>query len=225
MVDCGYCVGWSSGTGMTQAIPITATILILFVLAHGLGAALALLDPAAFENYATALHHAPWLPPLELTLALAALAHLALTLQRVVANRRARGVVPYGQWRSRRLQPLAALAGRLAPASGAVLLLFLAVHLGQLRWPRPGDGLERQTLLLALTSPWILVLYVLGGVALGLHLLHGAESLTRSLGWLDETNATGLRLASRALAALIGGGFALLPLALRATGALAGAGL
>lgn len=218
-------MGWRSGTGMAQAIPITAAILILFVLAHGLGAAVALLDPAAFERYATALHHAPWLPLLEIALALAALAHLALTLQRVVANRQARGVVPYRQWRSRRLQPLAALAGRLAPVSGAVLLLFLAVHLGQLRWPRPGDGLEREALLLALTSPWVLVLYVLAGVALGLHLLHGAESLARSLGWLDETNATGLRLASRALAALIGGGFALLPLALRATGALAGAGL
>lgn len=209
---------------MAQAIPITAAILILFVLAHGLGAALAVLDPAGFESYATALHHAPWLPPLELTLALAGLVHLALTLQRVVTNRRARGVATYGQWRSRRLQPLTALAGRTAPFSGALLLLFLAVHLGQLRWPRPGDGLERQTLLLALASPWALGLYVLAGVALGLHLLHGAESLARSLGWLDETNATGLRLASRALAALIGGGFALLPLALWGTGALAGAG-
>ncbi len=153
-----------------------------------------------------------------------ALVHLALTLQRVVTNRRARGVVTYGQWSSRRLQPLTALAGRTAPFSGALLLLFLAVHLGQLRLPRPGDGLERQTLLLALASPWALGLYVLAGVALGLHLLHGAESLARSLGWLDETNATGLRLASRALAALIGGGFALLPLALWGTGALAGAG-
>ncbi len=209
---------------MAQAIPITAAILILFVLAHGLGAALAVLDPAGFESYATALHHAPWLPPLELTLALAGLVHLTLTLQRVVTNRRARGVATYGQWRSRRLQPLTALAGRTAPFSGALLLLFLAVHLGQLRWPRPGDGLERQTLLLALASPWALGLYVLAGVALGLHLLHGAESLARSLGWLDETNATGLRLASRALAALIGGGFALLPLALWGTGALAVAG-
>lgn len=76
---------------MAQAIPITAAILILFVLAHGLGTSLALLDPAGFERYATALHHAAWLLPLELTLALAGLVHLALTLQRVITNRRARG--------------------------------------------------------------------------------------------------------------------------------------
>ncbi|MEA5399965.1 succinate dehydrogenase cytochrome b subunit [Synechococcus sp. BA-124 BA4] len=209
---------------MAQAIPISAAGLMLFVLAHGLGASLALVDPAAFERYATALHHAWWLPPLELSLALVALIHLSLTLQRVIINRRARGAVPYDQWRSRRSQPLAALAGRWSPFSGAVLLLFLAVHLAQLRWPRPGDGLERQALTLALASPWALVLYVLAGVALGLHLLHGAESLARSLGWLDESNAMGLRLAGRALAAVIGGGFALLPLALRATGPLAGAG-
>ncbi len=210
---------------MAQAIPITAAGLMVFVLAHGLGAGLALFDPGAFERYATALHHAPWLPPLEISLALAALIHLSLTLQRVITNRQARGVVRYDQWRSRRPQTLAALAGRWAPFSGAVLLLFLPVHLGQLRWPRPGDGLELQALTLALASPWALVLYVLAGVALGLHVLHGAESLTRSLGWLDESNATGLRLASRALAAVLGGGFALLPLALQATGPLAEAGL
>lgn len=210
---------------MAQAVPITGLILIAFVVAHGLGVGLALLDPAAFENYATALHHASWLPYLEIILTLAASAHLAHTLQRVLANRRARGVVPYAQWRSRRLQPLAALAGRTAPFSGGLLLLFLVVHLWQLRWPRPGEGLEREALLLALASPWAVLLYVLAGVALGLHLLHGAESLTRSLGWLDEENAPGLRLASRVLAAVLGGGFALLPLALRASGTLARIGL
>jgi succinate dehydrogenase / fumarate reductase cytochrome b subunit len=210
---------------MVQAIPITASILMLFVLGHGLGAGLAVLNPAAFERYATALHHAPWLLPLEISLALAALAHLGFSVQRLIANRRARGGVPYSQWRSRRGQPLAGLSGRMAPVSGGLLLLFLVGHLTQLRWHRPGDGLERQALALALASPWALTLYVLAGVALGLHLLHGAESLSRTLGWLDESNAKGLRLASRALAAVVGAGFALLPLALRSAGAVAGAGL
>jgi len=210
---------------MAQLIPITATILILFVLGHGLGAGLALLNPAAFERYATALHHAPWLLPLEISLALVALGHLGLSVQRLVANRRARGMVAYSQWRSRRGQPLAALSGRMAPVSGALLLLFLVVHLAQLRWPRPGDGLERQALDLALASPWALLLYVLAGVALGLHLFHGAESLSRSFGWLDEHNTTGLRLAGRTLAAVVGGGFALLPLMLRSAVALEVAGI
>ncbi len=204
---------------MARSIAISGLLLVVFLVAHLLGLSLALLDPSGFERYATQLHRLAWLPLAEAVLALAALAHLALTLRRAMANARARGPAGYALWRSRRVDSLAALASRSAPWSGALLLLFLVVHLGQLRLPRPPDGLEAETLRHALASPWSLALYAAAGVAVGLHLLHGGESAHRSLGLLDGANGGRIRRAAGLLAALIGGGFALLPLAV-AAGAL-----
>ncbi|MEA5442416.1 succinate dehydrogenase [Cyanobium gracile] len=197
-------------------IAVTGLGLVLFLAVHLGGVGMALLDPMGFERFATTLHQQAWLPWLEVALLAAALAHPLLSLQRARANRQARGPDP-GPLRSRRQgpwEPLAALAARLIPWSGSLLLLFLAVHLAQLRWHRPVDGAELAAVLAVLQSPWCLVLYVAAGAAAGLHLLHGAESAVRRLGLLDPANAVALRLGGRGLALLLGAGFALLPLAL-----------
>jgi len=95
-----------------------------------------------------------------------------------------------------------------------VLLVFLVVHLNQLRWPRPGPALEMARLAEALSAPWALVLYGAAGLAVGLHLFHGGEAAHRSLGLLEPANAGRIRRATRALALVVGGGFALVPLVL-----------
>ncbi|MFN9923307.1 MAG: succinate dehydrogenase [Cyanobacteriota bacterium] len=192
--------------------------LVIFLGFHLLNLALALVDPGGFENTATALHGLSWLPLVEVGLAAAALTHLGLGLARVVAHRLAVGPVAPARV-SRRLgqaEQLAALAARLVPWSGGVLLLFLPVHLAQLRWNRPPAGGELATLRLALAAPWAGGLYVLGALAVALHLFHGLESAHRSLGWLDSANGMRIRWTGRGLALVLGGGFALLALALRA---------
>jgi succinate dehydrogenase / fumarate reductase cytochrome b subunit len=190
--------------------------LVLFLVLHLAGISQALLDPAGFERYAAALHRQGWLPLAEIVLIGVFLAHPVLALQRAMANRRARGPVA-GPLRSRRRgggEGVAALAAAAVPWSGSVLLLFLAVHLAQLRWHRPAAGEELARLLTALASPWSLTLYVLAGVAVALHLFHGHESAHRSLGLLDPTNGGRIRAVGRVLALLLGLGFALTPIAL-----------
>ena len=202
---------WLSAAGLA---------LVIFLGFHLLNLALALVDPAGFENTATALHGLIWLPLVEVGLAAAALTHLGLGLARVVVHRRAVGTVAPARV-SRRLgqaEQLAALAARLAPWSGGLLLLFLPVHLAQLRWYRPPAGEELVTLRLALAAPWAVGLYVLAGLAVALHLFHGLESAHRSLGWLDSANGLRIRWTGRGLALVLGGGFALLALALRLGG-------
>jgi len=197
-------------------IPISGLVLVLFLVVHLAGVSLAVLDPAGFEQLADVLHRQLWLPPLEGALAAALLLHPLLALVRTVANRRARGAVA-GPQRSRRgggLEGAAALAGRWTPWSGALLLLFLVVHLAQLRLHRPAAGAELETLLGALASPFSLALYGLVGGAVGLHLLQGYESAHRSLGWLEPANRERIRWAGRALALILGAGFSLLPIAL-----------
>jgi succinate dehydrogenase / fumarate reductase cytochrome b subunit len=190
--------------------------LVLFLVLHLGGVSLALFDPARFEAFSTWLHGRLWLPATEVALALALLAHPLLALSHWVLNRVRAGAPAAGR-RSRRgdgLDGLAASSGRWMPFSGGLLLLFLGVHLGQLRWSRPGMGSELQALQQALSTPPAVLLYALAGLALALHLLHGVESAHRSLGWLEPGNAARIRLVGRGLALLLGGGFALLPFVL-----------
>jgi succinate dehydrogenase / fumarate reductase cytochrome b subunit len=212
----GQAVGAQLFAGAAWPIAISGLVLVLFLVVHLAGVSLALLDPAGFEQRAEVLHRQPWLPPLEVALAAALLLHPLLALMRTVANRRARGAVAARQ-RSRRaggLEGAAALAGRWTPWSGALVLLFLVVHLAQLRLHRPAAGAELAALLAALASPFSLALYGLAGAAVGFHLLQGHESAHRSLGWLEPANRERIRWAGRILALILGAGFSLLPIAL-----------
>ncbi|MFM7456775.1 MAG: succinate dehydrogenase, partial [Vulcanococcus sp.] len=112
-------------------IAVTGLALVLFLAVHLGGVLLALVDPPSFERYAASLHQQAWLPWLEAGLLAAGLAHPLLSLQRARLNRQARGPAA-GPLRSRRQGPweaVAALAGRAIPWSGALLLIFLVMHL------------------------------------------------------------------------------------------------
>jgi succinate dehydrogenase / fumarate reductase cytochrome b subunit len=193
-------------------------LLVLFLLLHLAGVALAPLAPMRFESYAAALHRSVWLPAAELALLAVALVHLGLSLVRALANRRAGNGAALRSRRSGPLAALAALAARSQAAGGMLLLLFLVVHLAQLRWPRPLAGAELAALGAVLASSWSLLLYLAGGLALALHLFHGGESAHRSLGLLQPANGALIRAAARLLAVLIGGGFVAVTLALALPG-------
>ena len=186
-------------------------LLVLFLPLHLGGVGLALLAPQRFEAVAAGLHHSPWLPLAELALLAAALTHLGFSLAKRLANRRAGNTAALS---SRRTEAFAALAARSQAIGGSVLLLFLVVHLRQLRWPRPVAGAELQALQAVLAQPLSLLLYVAAAAALTLHLFHGAEAAHRSLGLLDPANGGRIRRVGRLLALLLGGGFALLAVGL-----------
>ncbi|MEO1001623.1 MAG: succinate dehydrogenase [Cyanobacteria bacterium J06638_7] len=187
---------WTAASGL---------VLMLFLVAHLAGIALAPLAPPAFEAYAAALHAAPWLPLAELALLAVGLTHAGLSLAKVMANRRAGNT---SRLLSRRDDPLGALAARSQVLAGITLLAFLVVHLLQLRWPRPDAGSELAALRAVLVQPPNLLLYGAAALALALHLLHGSEAAHRSLGLLDPGNGRRIRRAGRILALLLGAGFA-----------------
>ena len=196
---------------------LSGLLLVLFLMVHLAGLIPALIAPMQFELYATALHHQPWLPLLEVSLAATAAVHLVFTAAKTLRNRRAGNTAAL---RSRRGRPLEALASRSKVAVGIITLGFLALHLQQLRWPRPADGLEKEALLQVLQQPISLLFYAAGSLAIGLHLLHGAEAAHRNLGLLTPANGPTIRWGGRLLASVVGGGFLLISLAL-ALGGLA----
>ena len=196
---------------------LSGLLLVLFLVVHLAGLLPALIAPVQFEQYATVLHQQPWLPLLEISLAAIAAMHLSLTIAKTLRNR---GAGNTATLRSRRGRPLEALASRSKVAAGVITLGFLLLHLQQLRWPRPTDGLERLVLQQVLHQPISLVVYVAGSLAIGLHLLHGAEAAHRNLGLLTPANGASIRWGGRLLASGIGGGFLLISLGL-ALGGLA----
>jgi len=203
-----------SGAWLRGGSAASGLLLVLFLLLHLAGVALAPLAPARFEAYAAALHRNSWLPAAELALLAVAVAHLGLSLLRAAANHRAAGGAALRSRRSGPLAPLAALAARSQAAGGVLLLLFLVVHLAQLRWPRPPAGAELAALAAVLASPWSLGLYLAAALAVALHLFHGGEAAHRSLGLLQPANGAAIRAGARLLALLIGGGFMAVTLAL-----------
>ena len=204
-------------TPMRIGSALSGLLLVLFLVVHLAGLLPALIAPLKFELYATTLHHQPWLPLLEAILATTAAIHLVFTVAKTVRNRRAGNTAAL---RSRRGRPLEALASRSKVAAGVITLGFLTLHLQQLRWPRPSDGLEREALMQVLQQPISLIVYAAGSLAIGLHLLHGAEAAHRNLGLLTPVNGPGIRWGGRLLASVIGGGFLLISLGL-ALGGLA----
>ena len=196
---------------------LSGLLLVLFLVVHLAGLLPALIAPVQFELYATALHHKAWLPLLEVSLAATAALHLMFTVTKTLGNRHAGNTAAL---RSRRGRPIEALASRSKVAAGVITLGFLVMHLQQLRWPRPADGLEREVLVQILLQPISLLVYVAGSLAIGLHLLHGAEAAHRNLGLLTPANGPSIRWGGRLLASLIGAGFLLISLGL-ALGGLA----
>ena len=194
---------------------LSGLLLVIFVVVHLAGLLPALIAPVQFEQYATVLHHQPWLPLLEASLAATAAVHVSFTITKTMLNR---GAGNTAALRSRRGRPLEALASRSKVAAGVITLGFLLLHLQQLRWPRPTDGLEREVLQQVLHQPISLAVYAAGSLAIGLHLLHGAEAAHRNLGLLTSANGTSIRWGGRFLASGIGGGFLLISLGLALTG-------
>ncbi len=192
---------------------------MFFVLLHLVGVAIAPIAPSMFEHYAAYLHGSDWLPAGEFALLAIALVHLALSLIRAVANIKVSGNV--AMLRSRRtasLTPFASLAARTKLIGGLLLLLFLVVHLIQLRVARPPAGAELATLSSILANPFNLTLYLVACLALAFHLFHGGEAAHRSLGLLHPANARFIRIAARLLALLVGAGFMVVTLALGVPG-------
>lgn len=193
---------------------LSGLALVLFLVVHLGGVGLALVDGAAFERYAAALHDQGWLPAAELALALSGLVHGLLAIGRRWRQRQARGPVTPARLVSRRRDAAAALSARTTAVSGLLLAGFLVLHLRELRWPRPAAGEELARLLAVLHSPGLAVLHGLAGLAVGWHLLHGLESAHRSLGWLTPANGAWIRHGGRALAVAMGLAYALAPVAL-----------
>lgn len=185
----------NSSVGRKAVMALSGAVLVLFVTFHCLMNAVAICWPTAYNSVCEFLG-ANWYA-LIASVALAAfiVLHIIYAVMLTLQNRKARGNVRYAvsyrpagvEWSSQNMFVL-----------GIVILAFLVVHLiqfwakMQLQEIRGVDELlppAAGTLFIqeAFQTPWTLIVYGIGFVALWFHLNHGMWSMFQSVGW-NNTN-------------------------------------
>ena len=72
---------------------------------------------------------------------------------------------------------------------GTLILMFLVLHLYHFWWPTKvavythQEHNTFQNIVMIFQEPWVVVVYVLGVISLGYHLLHGFQSAFQTMGW------------------------------------------
>lgn len=187
---------------------ISGLVLVVFLFGHWAGNTVLLDGELAFNEYLfwleshPILHYGVWI-----VIATALLTHLAVGPSHWLKNRRARPV----RYRRKKYQATT-WAARTMMISGLTLLLFICVHVAQVRgWLVFGESKTVFQNLQAGFGRWpVLTLYILGQFALAFHLYHGLWSQFQTFG-VHHPRYNHLR---RPFAVVIGIGIAMLNVAL-----------
>lgn len=220
----------NSTIGQKVLVGLTGLGLVGFLITHLLGnltifQASATGAPSGLDDYAMALHSVPGLAFAEAGLFIAAILHVVLVMRLTMANKAARGGVGYAKPRSKRAKgAFEALAGRTMQFSGIIVLVFMVIHMAQMRAKRGlVHGAEASTTLSAivmetLTNPIWAALYIVGSLLVGFHIFHGFHSAFRSLGFNHNKYTPFIEKGGYAIATVLALGFALIPIAILLSG-------
>lgn len=218
----------SSSIGLKYLMAGTGVIFILYVLLHMYGNLKALAGQEAFDEYA---HHLrtfgePMLPYggllwiVRVVLILAIIGHVYAALKLIARNNAARPV----KYQAKK-NISSTFASRTMRWGGLALLLFVIFHLIHFTVVKPNfnssadaDAVKESPFVMISASFelwWVVLIYVLAMIALGMHLYHGVYSASQTMG-LNRTAVA--RSRARALggviAAVVVVGFLIPPLAL-----------
>lgn len=210
---------WRSAVAKKWVMAITGVMLIGFVVAHMVGnlkmyTGTHLVDGREvyhLDEYGEFLREllvpilprtvTLWLLRLGLIGAFALHIHAAVALTRM--NQKARPI----KYQSQRDYVAASFASRTMRITGLVFALYLLFHLADLTWGFANPDFKRgevmHNLEASLTRIPVAVIYILGNLALGVHLFHGAWSMFQSLGWNNPRFNKARRYFATGLAAIV----------------------
>jgi succinate dehydrogenase / fumarate reductase cytochrome b subunit len=208
-----------SSVGTKFILGFTGLALFGFLVIHLYGNLLAFFGPATYNEHAHALISNPLIIPAELGLAALFLTHIFKAVTNYTKNRGARpsgyGVKKWAGGPSRK-----SFGSSTMIWTGVATLVFVVVHLQTFKYgasyasaSEPGQRDLYRLFVEVFQQPGWVVAYVISMALLGLHLRHGISSAMQSLGIIPES-ATGVVLRTGlALAVVVAGLFALLPVA------------
>jgi succinate dehydrogenase / fumarate reductase cytochrome b subunit len=205
---------FGSTVGTKLLIGLTGLGLFVYMLLHLAGNALILAGPEIFNEYSHKLISNPLIVPIEIGLLLIFVLHIYKAVTNYLRNSAARPV-SYEKKVAAGHTSRKSLSSTTMIVSGLFLLLFVVIHVKQFKF-----GSYYQTVASAdvrdlyrteievFSEPLWVVFYVLGTLAVGLHLRHGIASGFQSIGFDHPVYTRRLTGLSTLLAVAIGGGLA-----------------
>lgn len=208
---------FQASIGKKLLMSLTGLALVGFLFVHLAGNLLIFAGDEAFSHYAAKFESNPaLLYTAEAGLILLFAVHIGLALRTASENRAARGGGRYA---------IRASMGQKTPGSstmvvtGVLVAIFLVVHLLDFRL-NPDKSAERlaQMVRARLSQPAGIAIYLVGVLAVGLHLSHAVRSAFQTLG-LDHPRYTpALRWLGLGVSFVLCVGFALFPILLGLAG-------
>jgi len=191
----------TSSIGKKQIMAITGFGLIGFTLTHLAGNFLLFLGADAFNVYAHTLTSNPLIYVAEAGLIGMFLLHIALAVILKIENTQARPVKYYSKTRTGRGETIASAT---MPYTGAVLLVFIILHLLNFKfgsnYETTVDGVVMRDLFKTVveyfSNPLYVVWYCFAMCTLGLHTSHGFQSVFQTWGFNHKKYTPSLKGAS-----------------------------
>jgi succinate dehydrogenase / fumarate reductase cytochrome b subunit len=201
---------YRSALGKKYVMAITGILIMGFVFAHMFGNLKMYLGPEEFDHYGHFLREllVPLVPRtwalwgLRLGLIAAFLLHIHAAYALTMMNKRSNI-----KYRSKRDYVAVSFASRTMRFTGLIFLLFLVWHLFDLTFTGTGYHYVRGNAYAnvdnSLSRVPVALLYIVGNLALGVHLFHGAWSLFQSMGWSNPRFNAARRAFASGFAALV----------------------
>ena len=212
-----------SSIGRKLIMSITGLFLILFVLVHLSVNLLLIFDDtgALFNKAAYFMATNPIIKIVEPVLALGFAFHIVYATIITIQNKKAR----QKQYYINNNQKSSTWASRNMFILGALIATFLIIHLSNYFYkiklgimPKIEiDGTLMNNTYLVVSSSfinhfWYSLIYVAGGILLGLHLTHGFWSAFQTIGWTNTLWLKRLKIIALVYAIIIATGFSIIPL-------------
>jgi succinate dehydrogenase / fumarate reductase cytochrome b subunit len=203
--------------GKKFVMGLTGLLLCGFLATHLAGNLLLYVGADAYNKYAHTLHsQGALLLVAEVILYFLFIAHIYLAFHTSAVNRAARGQ-GYAVKKSKLDAAPHTTSWPMHPEawmfiSGAIILFFLIVHVGQFAWelwlPGPKGEEPFTKAIRILNDNVTAAIYLVGVLILGIHLWHGFASAFQSLGITHPRYAPLIKWAGVVFAVVIGLGFA-----------------
>jgi succinate dehydrogenase / fumarate reductase, cytochrome b subunit len=209
---------FSSSVGTKLLVGVTGLLLAAYMVLHVAGNALIFLGRDIFNEYSHALISNPLIVPIEIGLLLVFVVHIYKTIAMWLRNRAARPV-KYQKKELAGHTSRKSLASSTMIASGLFVMIFVVIHVKQFKFGTfylaAGSDTVRdlyRTEIEVFRNPLWVAFYVVATLLVGLHMRHGVSSAFQSLG-IDHPRYTRRIVAvGIAVAVIVGGGLALIPI-------------
>lgn len=196
-------------------IAITGLFICVFLIVHLAANLLLLLPPHlaqdAYNSYSAALRHNFFIKIVAYVNYACILLHVIYAILISVRNRQSRKV----QYSSYQKTATASWTSQNMALLGSILFAFIIIHMANFWYPIKIQGHDSDIYGLVIShfkNPLYTIVYTVAMLPLALHLAHGVHSAFKSLGLYHKKYLRWVATASTIYAAIIGVGFAVIPL-------------